>query len=141
MEQLLAESVTQPRFSTFLFTLFALLALTLAAVGLYGVLSYAVAQRTHEIGLRMALGAQVRDVLKLVVVRGMKLTLLGLAIGLAGAIVLTRVLKTLLFNVSTTDPLTFASVAGLLLGVTLLACYLPARRAIEVDPLVALRHQ
>ena len=141
MEQLLAESVTQPRFSTFLFTLFALLALTLAAVGLYGVLSYAVAQRTHEIGLRMALGAQVRDVLKLVVVRGMKLTLLGLAIGLAGAIVLTRVLKTLLFNISTTDPLTFASVAGLLLGVTLLACYLPARRAIEVDPLVALRHQ
>ncbi|MGH9855252.1 MAG: FtsX-like permease family protein, partial [Blastocatellia bacterium] len=141
MEQLLAKSVTQPRFSTFLFGLFALLALALAAVGLYGVMSYAVAQRAHEIGLRMALGAQVRDVLTLVIGRGMKLTLLGIAIGLAGAIALTGVLKTLLFNVSATDPLTFASVAGLLLGVALLACYLPARRAAKVDPLVALRRQ
>ncbi len=139
MDQLLSESVMRPRFSTFLFSLFALLALMLAAVGLYGVMSYAVAQRTHEIGLRMALGAQVRDVLKLIVGRGMTLTVLGLVIGLAGAIAFTRVLKTLLFNVSTTDPLTFASVAGLLLGVALFACYVPARRAAKLDPLVALR--
>ena len=141
MEQLLTESVTQSRFSTFLFSLFALLALTLAAVGLYGVMSYTVAQRTHEIGLRMALGAQAADVLKLVVARGMKLTLLGLAVGLGAAIALTRLLKALLFNVSATDPLTFVIVPGLLLGVTLVACYLPARRATSVDPLAALRHE
>jgi putative ABC transport system permease protein len=141
MEQLLAWSVRQPRFSAFLFGLFALLALALAAVGLYGVMSYAVAQGVHEIGLRMALGADVRDVLSLVIGRGMKLTLLGIVIGLAGASALTGVLKTLLFNVSATDPLTFAGVAGLLLGVALLACYLPARRAAKVDPLVALRHE
>jgi putative ABC transport system permease protein len=141
MEQLLAMSVAQPRFSTFLFSLFASLALVLAAVGLYGVMSYAVAQRDHEIGLRMALGAQSRDVLTMVIGRGMKLTMLGVAIGLAGGAALTSVLKTLLFNVSETDPLTFTSVAGLLLGVALLACYLPARRAAKVDPLVALRRQ
>ena len=141
MEHLLAESVTQSRFSTFLFSLFALLALTLAAVGLYGVMSYTVAQRTHEIGLRMALGAQAADVLKLVVARGMKLTLLGLAVGLGAAIALTRLLKALLFNVSATDPLTLVIVPGLLLGVTLVACYLPARRATSVDPLAALRHE
>jgi putative ABC transport system permease protein len=140
MEQRLAKSVTQPRFSTFLFGLFALLALVLATVGLYGVMSHAVAQRTHEIGLRMALGARLSDVLTLVVGQGMKLTLLGLTIGLATASVLTKVLKELLFNVSTTDPLTFACVAGLLLSVALLTCYLPARRAAKVDPLVALRH-
>jgi putative ABC transport system permease protein len=141
MEQLMAESVTQPRFSTFLFSVFALLALTLAAVGLYGVLSYAVAQRTHEIGLRMALGAHASDILKLVVGGGMKLTLLGLAIGFGVAIALTRLLKALLFNVSTTDPTTFVFVAVLLLVVALLACYLPARRATAVDPLFALRHE
>jgi putative ABC transport system permease protein len=140
MEQRLAQSVTQPRFATLLFGLFALLALALATVGLYGVMSHAVAQRTQEIGLRMALGAQVREVLALVIGQGMKLTMLGLALGLAVASALTRVLKALLFNVSTTDPLTFASVAGLLLGVALLTCYLPARRAAKVDPLVALRH-
>jgi len=141
MEQLLSKSVAQPRFSTFLFSLFALVALVLASVGLYGVMSYAVAQRTHEIGLRMALGAQVRDVLAMIIGRGMKLTLLGVVIGLAGASALTSVLQKLLFNVGATDPLTFAGVAGLLLGVALLACYLPARRAANVDPLVALRHQ
>ncbi|HKC86795.1 MAG TPA: FtsX-like permease family protein, partial [Blastocatellia bacterium] len=128
-------------FSTFLFGLFALLALTLVAVGLYGVMSYAAAQRAHEIGLRMALGAKMRDVLTLVIGRGMKLTLLGISIGLAGAIALTGVLKTLLFNVSATDPITFAGVAGLLLVVALLACYLPARRATKVDPMTALRNQ
>ncbi|HKC85790.1 MAG TPA: ABC transporter permease [Blastocatellia bacterium] len=141
MEQLLTKSITQPRFSTFLFGLFALLALTLVAVGLYGVMSYAVAQRAHEIGLRIALGAKMRDVLTLVIGRGMKLTLLGIAIGLTGAIALTGVLKTLLFNVGATDPLTFAGVAALLLVVALLACYLPARRATKVDPMTALRNQ
>ena len=141
MDQLLADSVTKPRFSTFLFSLFASLALTLAAIGLYGVMSCSVAQRTHEIGLRMALGAQVRDVLELIIRRGMRLTLLGLAIGLAGAIALTRVLETLLFNVSTTDPITFAGVAGLLSLVAMLACYLPAHRATQVDPMVALRQE
>jgi putative ABC transport system permease protein len=141
MEQLLSKSITPTRFPTILLGLFALLALALAAVGLYGVMSYAVARRANEIGLRMALGAQARDVLTLVIGRGMKLTLLGLVIGLAGAITLTSVLKTLLFNISATDPLTFASVAGTLLGVALLACYLPARRATRVDPLVALRRE
>jgi len=141
MEQLLSKSITQPRFSTALFGLFALLALTLVAVGLYGVMSFAVAQRAHEIGLRIALGAKMRDVLTLVIGRGMKLTLLGIAIGLTGAIALTGVLKTLLFNVSATDPITFAGMAGLLLVVALLACYLPARRATKVDPMIALRNQ
>jgi putative ABC transport system permease protein len=141
MEQLLSKSVTPTRFPTFLLGLFALLALALAAAGLYGVMSYAVARRAHEIGLRMALGAQARDVMILVIGRGMKLTLLGLAIGLAGAAALTSALKTLLFNISATDPLTFAGVAGSLLGVALVACYLPARRATRVDPLVAIRHE
>jgi len=141
MEQLLSKSITPTRFPTILLGLFALLALALAAVGLYGVMSYAVARRANEIGLRMALGAQARDVLTLVIGRGMKLTLLGLVIGLAGATTLTSVLKTLLFNISATDPLTFAGVACTLLGVALLACYLPARRATRVDPLVALRRE
>jgi putative ABC transport system permease protein len=141
LEHLLAKSVAQPRFSAFLLGLFALLALTLAAVGLYGVMAHAVAQRAHEIGLRMALGAQVRDVLALVIGRGMRLTLLGLVIGLAVSVALTGVLKTLLFNISATDPLTFAGVVGVLLAVALIACYLPARRAAKVDPLAALRCQ
>ncbi len=141
MEQRLAESVAPRRFQMLLFGIFAAVALVIAAVGIYGVISYAVSQRTHEIGIRMALGAQVGDVLKMVVWRGMVLTLIGVALGLAGALALMRVMQNLLFNVSPTDPVTFALIALLLVGVALVASYIPARRATKVDPLVALRHE
>jgi ABC-type antimicrobial peptide transport system permease subunit len=121
-------------------SLFALLALALAATGIYGVLSYLVAQRTREIGIRIALGATAGAVLSLILKRGAILILIGTAAGLAGAIALTRLIKTLLFGVSATDPATFALVALLLVGVALIAGYIPARRATKVDPMVALRH-
>jgi putative ABC transport system permease protein len=141
MEQLLTKSIAQPRFSTLLLGVFALLALALTAIGVYGVVSYTIAQRTREIGIRMALGAQVRDVLRLVIGQGLKMVLLGVALGLSGAGVLSHVMKSLLFGVSATDPAIFAIISVLLTGVALLACYLPARRAAKVDPMVALRYE
>jgi putative ABC transport system permease protein len=124
-----------------LLAVFALLALVLAAVGIYGVISYSVAQRTREVGIRMALGARTIDVIKLVVRDGLKLVLIGVGVGLAGAFALTRLMTTLLFGVTPTDVVTYASVALGLILVALIACCIPARRATKVDPLVALRFE
>ncbi|HVG21515.1 MAG TPA: ABC transporter permease [Blastocatellia bacterium] len=141
MEELLSRSVSQPRFRTLLISVFAATALLLAAVGIYGVISYSVAQRTHEIGIRMALGARQGSILKMIVGQGLRLALIGTGVGLAGAYLTTRVLSSLLFGVSATDTLTFVGIPLLLTGVVLLASYVPARRATKVDPLTALRYE
>ncbi|HEX2272140.1 MAG TPA: FtsX-like permease family protein [Pyrinomonadaceae bacterium] len=141
MEQIVADSIAQPRLNMTLMGMFGGLALILAAVGIYGLLSYAVTQRTQEMGIRMALGAQAGDVLSLVLKQGMALALLGEAIGLAGAFALTRLIRGLLFGVTPTDATIFIAVTGVLTTIALLACYLPARRATKVDPLKALRYE
>jgi putative ABC transport system permease protein len=141
MNERLSDVVAEPRFQTLLLGLFGLVALVLVIAGVYGVVSYSVAQRAQEIGVRMALGAGARDVLRLVIGQGMKLVLAGVAIGLAGAFALTRLMKTLLFGVSAYDPLTFVSIALLLALVALLSCWIPARRATRVNPIIALRRE
>jgi putative ABC transport system permease protein len=139
MEYVVSESVTQPRFNLSLLAMFGGIALALSAAGIYGVTSYTATQRTHEIGIRIAVGARDADVLKMMMKHGMKPALIGLAIGLAAAAGLTRLMKSLLFGVTPTDPLTFVTLAALLMIVASVACYLPARRATKVDPMVALR--
>ena len=141
MEQVVQAGVVQQRFYTIMLGSFAFVALALGAVGIYGVISFSVGQRTKEIGIRMALGAGGPDIVRLVIRNGVALTMIGIVLGIAGAVALTRVLATLLFEVSTTDPFTFASVAFVLVSSSLLACYIPARRATKVDPLVALRYE
>jgi len=140
-EDFVADSVTPRRFNLWLLGAFAVLAVVLALAGIYGTMSYAVAQRTRELGIRVALGAQRRDVLKLIVGEGMKLIVVGIGIGVLGAFALTRLMKSLLFAVSASDPLTFVVIALLLMSIALLACWFPARRATKVDPLVALRYE
>ncbi|HEV8525027.1 MAG TPA: FtsX-like permease family protein [Terriglobales bacterium] len=141
MEAVVSNSIAQPRFRTFLLTLFGALAVALAAIGLYGVLAYTVAQRREEIGIRMALGAQMGDVVTMVLRRGMALALVGVVIGLAGSLTLTRVISGLLFEVKATDPVTFVIIMLLLTVVAFFACLVPARRAAKVDPMVALRYE
>ena len=139
LEQIKSESAASTRLRTTLLAVFAALALLLSAIGIYGVISYTVAQRTHEIGVRAALGASAAALLRMVLVNGMTLAGIGLALGFAGALALTRLLGSLLFGVGARDPLTLAGSAAILATVALLACYVPARRAAAIDPLVALR--
>jgi putative ABC transport system permease protein len=141
VEQIVYERSTPKRIMTAMMGVFGVFALLMAGAGLYGVMAYAVSRRTHEIGVRLALGARPSDILRMITRQGMKLTLAGLAFGLAGALALTRVMSGILFGVSAADPLTFILISLLLMCVALLACYLPARRATKVDPLAALRHE
>jgi len=139
VERMIHETTSPKRIMTAMMGVFAAVALLLAGVGLYAVMAYAVSHRTHEIGVRMALGARSRDIMRLVTGQGLKLTLVGLALGMAGAVALTRVMEPLLYGVTATDPLTFILISLALAGAALLACWIPARRAMRVDPMVALR--
>jgi putative ABC transport system permease protein len=141
MDEIVAGSVSQPRVYALLLGIFAVLALILAAIGIYGVISYSVTQRTQEIGIRMALGAQSRDVLALIIKQGMALSLLGILLGLLVSLALTRVLASQLYGISSTDPVTFTAISVLLMLVAMIACYIPALRATKLDPLIALRYE
>jgi putative ABC transport system permease protein len=141
MRQFLAASVAARRFNMGLIAVFAVTALLLAAAGLYAVIAYLVSQRTREIGIRLALGATPRHIMGLIMGQGLKLTLIGVAIGIAGAIAVTRLMRNLLFAVASTDLMTFTISSVILIAVALLACFIPARRATKVDPLVALRYE
>jgi ABC-type antimicrobial peptide transport system permease subunit len=140
LRTLVSKSASGQRSTVLLFAVFAALALLLGAIGIYGVVSYSVTQRRPEIGMRMTLGAQWKDILRLIIGQGARLAIIGIAIGIGAALALTQLMKTLLFGVSATDPITFIGVSLLLMLVTLAACYVPARRAMRVDPMVALRH-
>jgi len=141
MDEILLDSIARQRFSMLLLAIFAGVALVLAAVGIYGVMSYSVAQRTHEIGIRMALGAQTGAVLKLAVGYGLRLVVAGVVVGLIAAFALTRVMSTLLFGITATDPVTFGLISLLLIVVAAIASYIPAGRATKVDPIIALRYE
>jgi putative ABC transport system permease protein len=141
MDQIIARSVADRRFALELLGVFAAVALLLAAIGIYGVMSYAFSQRTHEVGIRMALGAQRLDILRMALVEGMRIVVIGLVVGLAGAAALTRFFQSMLFNVAPSDPIAFFSASAVLAGVAFFACYIPAQRATRVDPLVALREE
>jgi putative ABC transport system permease protein len=141
LEENLSGSVSQQRLSAMLLGIFAALALILAAIGIYGVTSYSVAQRSKEIGIRIAMGAQPSDVLRLIIGFGAKLAIIGVVIGVIAALALTQLMKTMLFGVTASDPETMAAVSITLIAVTLLACYIPARRAMSVDPVIALRSE
>jgi putative ABC transport system permease protein len=141
MDEIRGESIAPQRLNLTLLSIFAGIAFVLAIVGIYGVMSYAVTQRTHEIGIRMAIGAQPRDVFKMILGQGMMLTIIGMAVGLLGAFGLTRLMTTMLFTVKPTDPITFTAVALLLLFIALIACYIPGRRATKVDPVNSLRYE
>ncbi len=141
MDQILSESILRPRFNMLLITIFAVVAMVLASVGIYGVISYSVSQRTHEIGVRIALGAQPRDIFKMVVGQGLKLAVTGVGAGLVAAFALTRVMVSLLYGVEATDPVTFAAIAAALTSIVIMASYIPARRATKVDPMISLRYE
>jgi ABC-type antimicrobial peptide transport system permease subunit len=141
MEKIISQSVANPKFYMFMLGLFAFTALILAAVGIYGMLAYWVSQRRQEIGIRIALGAQPKDVLKLVLMQGAKIAALGVTLGVIAALVFSRTMSSLLYEVSPADPFTYLAVSLLLMNVAILACYLPARKAVKVDPVVALRYE
>jgi putative ABC transport system permease protein len=141
MDEIRAESVAPERLNLTLLSLFAGIALVLAVVGIYGVMSYSVTQRTHEIGIRMAIGARPSDVFRMVLGHGMKLTLIGVAVGLGLAFAVTRLMQTMLFGVAPTDTATFVTIAGIVIVIASLACYLPGRRATKVEPVISLRYE
>jgi putative ABC transport system permease protein len=141
MGEIRAESVEGERLTLTLLSLFASIALVLAIVGIYGVMSYSVTQRTHEIGIRMAIGARPLDVFKMILGQGMKLALIGVGLGLVGAFIVTRFMATMLFGIEPTDATTFGAITAILIAVALLACYLPGRRATKVEPTISLRYE